>query len=84
MEKYSHKYEYCTAEHTSGLQESIDTEKPIEKITFEKLLKADIYEFYFYDERINADVYMLKSFMGNYGLPLLIRHYKGEKDESIH
>ena len=34
------KYEYCTAEHTSGLQESIDTEKPIEKTTFEKLLKA--------------------------------------------
>lgn len=76
MKQYKHRYEYCTAEHREDLQESINTEKPIEKITFKKLIKAEIYEYYAYDERIKADIYVVKAMMSNYGLPIWIRHYK--------
>ena len=68
---------YRTAQHRCGLKESLETEQPIQEKTFKILLKAKIYKFYAYDERIKANCYILNVPLDkNYGLPLWIHEYE--------
>lgn len=72
---------YFTMKHCGGLKEAMQTLSPIEKTTFDKLVKEEIYIFYAYDERIKARRYILKQMEKNYGLPVWLilfdEDYKG-------
>lgn len=67
---------YRVAKHCGGLKECLDTENPITKEVFEKLVSSGIYKFYAFDERINADRYLLVDLEHNYGLPGWINVYR--------
>lgn len=68
------KSKYRSAYHCSTLKECLDTESNITFVTFKKLLKAKVYHFYAFDERINANRYILTD-MKDYGLPTWLHEY---------
>lgn len=65
-----------TCKHCGGLNESIDTELPISDEVFVALVKSGVYSFYSYDERIDADRYLINDIPSNLGLPQWINDYE--------
>ena len=67
---------YCCAQHCGGLKECLDTENPITEEVFNKLVQSGVYKFYAFDQRINADRYLLVDLEHNFGLPAWLHVYK--------
>ena len=67
-----------TAKHSGGLKECLETEQPITREVFEKLVFYRIYKKYCYDERIGATRYILVDMQNNPGLPTWINVYEKE------
>lgn len=64
-----------TAKLAGGLKECIDSELPISDSAFLLLVQSGLYEFYAFDERIDADRYLIKDIPANIGLPQWLHDY---------
>lgn len=67
---------WFTAYHSGGLKECLETESRISKETALILIHNAIYTFYVYDERINADRYLLTWISKDFGLPTWLHYYE--------
>lgn len=66
---------FALAYHRGTLKECIDTEGWITYHLARMLLKANIYRFYAYDERLNANRYILYDLAHNVGMPSWLHEY---------
>lgn len=66
---------FALAYHRSTLKECIETEGFITYHLARILLKTKIYRFYAYDERINANRYLIYQIENNVGMPQWLYEY---------
>lgn len=67
------------AEHSGGLKECLESERPVPLKTAAILIASGLYEFYTYDKRIEAARFIITDMEHNYNLPTWIHLYKEEK-----
>ena len=69
---------WFVAYHSGSLQECLETESRISKKTALNLIKMGVYKFYAFDDRINANRYLLCNMDSDFGLPTWLHDYDCE------